>query len=161
VTNSILIADDSAVIRRSLRSLIGGHKELTVCGEAENGAEAVEKAHKLKPDLILMDFSMPIMNGLDAATQLKKDSPRVPIVMLTMFKDKFLEEHAYKAGVSLVLSKEESMGRVADFTAFCSSQIPEKDVRQPYSQQSKTPRTLTSHEASAEQPSPENCSTTE
>jgi DNA-binding NarL/FixJ family response regulator len=115
VTNSILIADDSAVIRRSLRSLIANHKELTICGEAENGAEAIEKAHKLKPDLILMDFSMPLMNGLDAATQLKKDSPRVPIVMLTMFKDKFLEDRAYKAGVSLVLSKEESMVRVADY----------------------------------------------
>jgi DNA-binding NarL/FixJ family response regulator len=62
-----------------------------------------------------MDFSMPLMNGLDAATQLKKDSPRVPIVMLTMFKDKFLEDRAYKAGVSLVLSKEESMVRVADY----------------------------------------------
>jgi two-component system vancomycin resistance associated response regulator VraR len=115
VNNSILIADDSEVIRRSLRNLIGNQSGLTVCGEAENGVQAIEKAHKLKPDLILMDFSMPLMNGLDAATQLKKDSPRVPIVMLTMFKDKFLEERAYKAGVSLVLSKEESMGRVADY----------------------------------------------
>jgi len=115
VTSSILIADDSAVIRRSLRNLIANHKELTICGEAENGAEAIEKAHKLKPDLILMDFSMPLMNGLDAATQLKKESPRVPIVILTMFKDKFLEDRAYKAGVSLVLSKEENMGRVADY----------------------------------------------
>jgi two-component system vancomycin resistance associated response regulator VraR len=115
VNHSILIADDSEVIRRSLRNLIGTQAGLTVCGEAENGVQAIEKAHKLKPDLILMDFSMPLMNGLDAATQLKKDSPRVPIVMLTMFKDKFLEERAYKAGVSLVLSKEESMGRVADY----------------------------------------------
>jgi two-component system vancomycin resistance associated response regulator VraR len=115
VANSILIADDSEGIRRSLRSLIGGYKELTVCGEAENGCEAIEKAHKLKPDLILIDFSMPVMNGVDAATQLKKESPRVPIVMLTMFKDKFLEDRAYKAGVSLVLSKDGSMGRVADY----------------------------------------------
>src|SRR5882724_3690304 len=115
VTSSILIADDSAAIRRSLRSLLANHKELTICGEAENGAEAIEKAHKLKPDLILMDFSMPLMNGLDAATQLKRESPRVPIVMLTMFKDKLLEDRAYKAGISLVLSKEENMGRVADY----------------------------------------------
>ncbi|HEX4486105.1 MAG TPA: response regulator transcription factor [Terriglobales bacterium] len=115
MNNSILIADDSEVIRRSLRNLIGTQTGLTVCGEAENGVQAIEKAHKLKPDLILMDFSMPLMNGLDAATQLKKDSPRVPIVMLTMFKDKFLEERAYRAGVSLVLSKEESMVRVADY----------------------------------------------
>ena len=125
---SILIADDSEVIRRSLRSLIGNHKELTICGEAENGAEAIEKAHKLKPDLILMDFSMPLMNGLDAATQLKKDSPRVPIVMLTMFKDKFLEDRAYKAGVSLVLSKEESMGRVADYARILLKPDTPKEV---------------------------------
>jgi DNA-binding NarL/FixJ family response regulator len=115
VANSILIADDSEVIRRTLRNLIAGYKELSICGEAENGQEAAEKAHRLKPDLVLIDFSMPVMNGLEAASHLKQDSPKVPIVMLTMFKDKFLEERAYKAGVSLVLSKEESMARVADY----------------------------------------------
>ena len=115
MTNSILIADDSEVIRRTLRNLLGGYKDLKVCGEAENGQDAIQKAHHLKPDLVLMDFSMPIMNGLDAASHLKKQSPKIPIVMLTMFKDKFLEQRAYKAGVSLVLSKEESMSRVADY----------------------------------------------
>ena len=111
MANSILIADDSEVIGRTLRNLIAGYKELSICGEAENGQEAVEKAHRLKPDLVLIDFSMPVMNGLEAASHLKKDSPKVPIVLLTMFKDKFLEERAYRAGVSLVLSKEESMAR--------------------------------------------------
>lgn len=113
--NSILIADDNEVIRRTLRNLIRKYKELTICGEAENGLEAIEKAKKLEPDLILIDFSMPVMNGLDAACELKKGRPKVPIMMLTMFKDKFLEERAYRAGVSLVLSKEENMARVADY----------------------------------------------
>lgn len=126
--NSILIADDSEVIRRTLRNLIGGHKDLNVCGEAENGQEAIQKAHHLKPDLVLMDFSMPIMNGLDAASHLKKQSPKVPIVMLTMFKDKFLEQRAYKAGVSLVLSKEESMSRVADYARILLKPEPEGPV---------------------------------
>ena len=80
MTNSILIADDSEVIRRTLRNLLGGYKDLKVCGEAENGQDAIEKAHHLKPDLVLMDFSMPIMNGLDAASHLKKQSPKIPIV---------------------------------------------------------------------------------
>ena len=86
MTNSILIADDSEVIRRTLRNLLGGYKDLKVCGEAENGQDAIQKAHHLKPDLVLMDFSMPIMNGLDAASHLKKQSPKIPIVMLTTFK---------------------------------------------------------------------------
>jgi DNA-binding NarL/FixJ family response regulator len=115
MASSILIADDNEVIRRTLRNLIGTYKELSVCGEASNGQEAVEKAKELQPDLVLLDFSMPVMNGLEAASELKKGRPLVPIVMLTMFKDKFLEERAYKAGVSLVLSKEESMKRVADY----------------------------------------------
>jgi DNA-binding NarL/FixJ family response regulator len=115
MTNSVLIADDNEAIRRSLRNLFGMHSDLTICGEAEDGCQAVEQARKLHPDLILLDFSMPNMNGLEAASQLKGLSPGVPIVMLTMFKDKFLEDRAYKAGISLVLSKEENMVRVADY----------------------------------------------
>lgn len=75
-----------------------------------------------------MDFSMPIMNGLDAASHLKKQSPKIPIVMLTMFKDKFLEQRAYKVGVSLVLSKEESMSRVADYARILLKPEPKSPV---------------------------------
>ena len=128
MTNPILIADDREVIRRTLRNLIGGYNDLKVCGEAENGKEAIEKAHHLKPDLVLMDFSMPIMNGLDAASHLRKQSPKIPIVMLTMFKDKFLEQRAYKAGISLVWSKEESMSRVADYARILLKPDPEHPV---------------------------------
>lgn len=112
---SVLIADDSEPIRRTLRTLFSKQPDLTICGEAADGCQAVDKARALHPDLILLDFSMPNMNGLEAASQLKGMNPHVPIVMLTMFKDKFLEERAYKAGVSLVLSKEENMARVADY----------------------------------------------
>jgi chemotaxis response regulator CheB len=99
VTNSILIADDSEVIRRTLRNLIGGFSDMKVCGEAENGKEAIGKAHHLKPDLVVMDFSMPIMNGLDADSHLRKQSPKIPIVMLTMSKDKFLDSVPTKPGL--------------------------------------------------------------
>ena len=84
-------------------------------GEATNGRDALEKAHELQPDLVILDFSMPVMNGLETATMLKKTSPRLPIVMLTAFKDRFLEQQAFNAGVSWVLSKTEDVSTVVDF----------------------------------------------
>ncbi len=82
--------------------------EWQVCGEASDGREAVEKAKTLKPDLILMDFLMPNMNGLEAAREIAKLSPRPPILMLTMYMSKQLVEEAQKAGVRGALHKSET-----------------------------------------------------
>ena len=111
----VLIVDDNEAIRRTLRYLFKENPEWTICGEAVNGRDALEKAHELQPDLVILDFSMPVMNGLEAASALKKIQPNLPIVMLTAFKDRFLEQQAFSAGVSWVLSKTEDVSTVVDF----------------------------------------------
>jgi len=74
----ILIADDSPPVRRGLRTLLGQNTDWQVCGEAVDGADAVEKAHQLAPDLILMDFSMPRMDGVQAAREIAKSGTDTP-----------------------------------------------------------------------------------
>lgn len=107
----ILIVDDNYSVRRSLRQLLEKSPEWEVCGEAEDGRQAVEKATALNPDLILMDFLMPNMNGLEAAREIAKLSPRPPILMLTMYMSNQLVDEARRAGVRGALPKTET-GRV-------------------------------------------------
>jgi DNA-binding NarL/FixJ family response regulator len=103
----VLIADDSLHVRRGLCELFERESDFIVCGDAENGEEAVEKAQQLHPDLILLDLSMPVMNGLDAARVLKQLMPSVPIIMFSMFSDSCTEADARSAGVSEIVSKSE------------------------------------------------------
>jgi CheY-like chemotaxis protein len=84
VAKTVLIADDSAAVRLSVRLLLEGrHKELVVC-EAVDGIDAVEQAKKSKPDLILLDLAMPRLNGAEAAAVLKNDLPETPVILFTM-----------------------------------------------------------------------------
>src|SRR5579859_4603920 len=109
-TKSILLVDDRDFERFAIRAAIEGLTKYQVCGEARNGVEAVEKAEELKPDLVIMDLAMPLMNGLEAAKILKDAMPQVPIVMLTLYAD---AEHGPKLepnGVAKVLSKVDGLG---------------------------------------------------
>jgi DNA-binding NarL/FixJ family response regulator len=115
VQRKILIVDDSEVMRRILKNLLEKNQEWTVDAEATDGRDAVEKAKKLRPDLTILDFSMPAMDGLELAGELKRIDPQMPIVMLTAFKNESLNRKAYKAGVTWVLSKSEGIDRVYDF----------------------------------------------
>jgi DNA-binding NarL/FixJ family response regulator len=113
---SIMIVDDNECIRRSLRKLFSKNPDWTVCAEAADGRDALVKAQKFHPEFVVLDFCMPDMDGLEAAPKLKEISPNSPIVMLTAFKDNFLEEKAYKAGVSWVLCKTtDKITKVIDF----------------------------------------------
>ena len=94
---SIMIVDDSEIIRRNLRHLFQSNDEWIICAEAVNGRDAIEKAQEFHPDFIVLDFFMPSMDGLEVAPRLKGISPKSPIVMLTAFKDRYVEEKAYKA----------------------------------------------------------------
>ena len=105
----ILIADDNQAVRRAMRHMLEKEPDYKVCGEAEDGRDAVEKVKDLQPDLVVVDFSMPIMNGLEVARALKRARPGIPIVLFTMFKDRFLEDEAFASGVSVVVSKEEDI----------------------------------------------------
>lgn len=107
MSHTVLIVDDSLVIREALCELFAGEEDFDVCGEAENGREAVEKAQKLHPELILLDLSMPVMNGLDATRVLKRLMPGVLVIMFSGYSDSFTEQEARSAGVSAIVSKSE------------------------------------------------------
>jgi two-component system response regulator NreC len=106
---TILIADDHSHIRAALRALFASQPEFSICGEAKNGDEAVAKARELHPDLIVLDMSMPILNGLEATQMLRKIMPDVPIVLFTGHRTKFSDAYAAAAGVTVVVSKEQDI----------------------------------------------------
>jgi DNA-binding NarL/FixJ family response regulator len=110
----ILIVDDSALTRGLVREFIESRPGIKVCGEAGDGLEGVEKGLELKPDLIVLDFSMPRLNGLQAALMLHEVVPDIPIILFTFFKDAILDRLAHNAGVTTVLSKTDQLGTLAD-----------------------------------------------
>jgi DNA-binding NarL/FixJ family response regulator len=105
----ILIVDDSPEIRRCLRTLLEEQTGWAVCGEATNGLEGIEKAEQLHPDLIVLDLSMPVMNGLQAARRLKQLMPAVPLVMFTNHAADSLMSEALEAGIVSVKDKSEGV----------------------------------------------------
>jgi len=107
MAKTILIVDDNAYIRRGLCELFKRESDFEVCGEAENGKEAIDKALELHPDLIVLDLSMPVMNGLDAARELKRLMPTVPLIMYSAFGDVFGEQQARLIGISELVSKSQ------------------------------------------------------
>ena len=104
---SVLVVDDNASIRQALCRVFTSEAEFDLCGEAENGREAIEKAQVLHPDLIVMDLSMPVMNGIDAARTLKTLMPMVPVIIFSEYSDVFSEQEARSAGISALVSKSE------------------------------------------------------
>ena len=95
----ILVVDDNPAIRRSLRGALEQHQDWRVCDEAGDGEEAVERFRKIRPDVIVLDFQMPEMNGLDAARVISRLSPETPILMVTLDPSKQLFEEARKVGI--------------------------------------------------------------
>jgi DNA-binding NarL/FixJ family response regulator len=108
--NSVLIVDDSEIIRRVMRDFFEALTDWTITGEAGDGSEAIQKARELQPDLILMDFSMPNMNGIEAASVLKNTVPSAHIVVFTMFDDALGSRLSSAAGVDLVIPKADGLG---------------------------------------------------
>ena len=102
----ILIVDDNPSVRASLRMCFKMKTDWIVCGEAENGAAAVELARNVKPDVVVLDYAMPVMNGLEAARALSVLAPECAILMYTMFAAPDLSALASAAGVRVVLSKD-------------------------------------------------------
>jgi DNA-binding NarL/FixJ family response regulator len=109
----VLIVDDHPSIRFLLRSLVET-EDFTVCGEAADGREAVEKAPQLNPDLILLDFSMPNMNGAQAAPVLKRLLPSVPIILFTMHEDSVNSALAAAMNVDRVIAKPDGMTKLLE-----------------------------------------------
>jgi DNA-binding NarL/FixJ family response regulator len=107
-TLSILIADDHPVVRRGLRMLLELHPGWRICSEAGSGSEAIRKTMQLKPDVAVLDISMPDMNGLEAATQIRRASPATRILMLTMHYSEEFVRGAVKAGARGYLLKSDA-----------------------------------------------------
>ncbi|MGC2260600.1 MAG: response regulator transcription factor [Candidatus Sulfotelmatobacter sp.] len=103
----LLIADDSLPLRCGLRTLLELNSDWQVCGEAVDGADAVEKAHELAPDLIVMDFSMPQMDGVQAAQEIAKSGTVTPILLVTLNLSSEITELARNAGLRGAMSKSE------------------------------------------------------
>jgi DNA-binding NarL/FixJ family response regulator len=102
----ILIVDDSAAMRHGVRYVLETHDDWEICGEAADGAEAIEKYRELRPDLLVVDVSMPVMNGLDASLEILKLAPKILILLYTSFLTQELIETAHLSGIRGTLSKD-------------------------------------------------------
>jgi DNA-binding NarL/FixJ family response regulator len=104
----LLIVDDHAVIRRGIQSILRAWPEWEISGEASNGTEAVQLAASLKPEIVLMDISMPGMNGLEASRAIRKTNPEIKIILLTLHDSLEWVETALHAGARGYLLKSET-----------------------------------------------------
>jgi len=113
-TPTLLICDDNPNIRYLLRTYVETRTPFEVCGEAEHGVDAIEKAKKLQPDLILLDLSMPVMTGAEAAVILKRTVPQMKIILFSMHLDDVSKSLGTAIGVDLMLSKSDSIHKLAE-----------------------------------------------
>jgi DNA-binding NarL/FixJ family response regulator len=106
-TLRILIVDDNLFLRQQLRKLLDEHQGWEICGEASDGFDAIEKTKALLPDLVVMDLSMPVMNGLRAAREIRSFSPQTPVIMFSMYLSPHFVHAARDAGARGVVSKSQ------------------------------------------------------
>jgi two-component system, chemotaxis family, chemotaxis protein CheY len=113
IGKTVLIVDDNAAIRKLLVTafLLDGFE---TCGQAANGKEGIEVAKQIRPDVIILDLSMPVMNGLEAASELRKIFSKTPIILFTLYADSVSNKEASKAGITLVLLKAVPPSMVID-----------------------------------------------
>ncbi len=109
---TIFLADDHTIVRQGLAKLLEAEPDLRVIGEAQNGREAVKKVQGLKPDLVIMDIAMPLLNGIEATRQIKKFSPQTKIIILSMHShDRYISE-LISIGASGYLLKDSTGGEI-------------------------------------------------
>lgn len=108
----ILIVEDEVSIRTAVRTFLEHHSQFEVCGEAVNGVEAMEKAVALRPDLIVLDLSMPQMNGVEVASLLRARMPLIPVVVYTMFEDVLGKSLTATLGIAAIVSKSDGLTRL-------------------------------------------------
>jgi CheY-like chemotaxis protein len=122
----VLLADDHAIVRQGLVSLLSDEDAIEIVGEATNGREAVNLADQLRPDVVIMDVSMPVLSGVEATRQIKKELPRTRIIALSMWEQSEVREKMYRAGAeSYVLKTAPSEELVAALRG------PERDTEPP------------------------------
>ena len=109
VAKRVMLVDDNPAIRHALQHVFEFSPEWKICGEAENGREGIEKAKALKPDLIVLDVSMPVMSGIEAARVIHDIMPDVQLILCSLHTDDVLQAEAKSAGVKVVVSKTQNM----------------------------------------------------
>jgi DNA-binding NarL/FixJ family response regulator len=103
-----LIVDDSDLVRQSLRTVLHANPEWEVSGEASNGADALEQFKDSRPNIVIVDFQMPGINGIETARRMMEIAPAVPIVLFTQHASPELEKLALQAGIRKVVSKTDA-----------------------------------------------------
>jgi DNA-binding NarL/FixJ family response regulator len=101
----VLLVDDNPVVRQIVRQVLEKESELRICGEADDGKEAVHKAKLLQPDIVILDLSMPRMGGLEAAPQIRNLLPDACLILFTLYGNEGIERVAKQAGIDAVVSK--------------------------------------------------------
>jgi DNA-binding NarL/FixJ family response regulator len=104
----VLIADDHESVRKGVCVILGTRDDIEVCGEASNGREAIDKARELRPDLIILDITMPVLSGIDAAEVIRSTLPHVPILFLSMHQSRQIVAEAKRIGVQGYVRKSEA-----------------------------------------------------
>ena len=108
----ILLADDFEVVRTGLKNLLSGSEQWEVCGEAEDGLSAVEQAIALTPDVVVLDITMPVMNGFEAAREIRKLAPKTKIVMFSMHDSERMVHEAKEAGADAYIVKSSGVDEI-------------------------------------------------
>jgi len=134
---TILLADDHTVLREGLRLLLEKEEDIQVVGEASDGHQSVREAKRLKPDVVLQDLAMPLLNGLEAARQIAKEVPTTKVLILSAYSDDAHIEHAVEAGAAGYLMKEtvgddllRAIREVAKGNAFFSPAVAKRLLKQ-------------------------------
>ncbi|MGD0425223.1 MAG: response regulator transcription factor [Candidatus Acidiferrales bacterium] len=119
-----LIVDDSELVRKSLRTVLQANPDWEICGEAADGESAVDMFKELHPNIVILDFQMPGMNGIETARRMAEIAPAVPIVLFTQHASTDLERHAREAGIRSVVSKTNAFPMVGMIEALLGPADP-------------------------------------
>lgn len=134
---TVLLCDDHTVVRKGLRLLLDAEADIQVVGEAANGQQSVRETKRLKPDVVLQDLAMPLLNGLEATRQIVKEVPSAKVLILSAYSDDGYIEHAVEAGAAGYLMKEtagddllRAIREVASGNAFFSPPVAKRLLKQ-------------------------------
>ena len=123
---AILVVDDNPKIRHAVGQAFLSDG-FSVCGEAANGEEAISICKRLRPDIILLDLSMPVMNGLQAAPELRRIAPKTPIILFTMYGNALQQHQVAALGIDLVVSKNDPLSEIIEKAhALLEAQQPDR-----------------------------------
>jgi DNA-binding NarL/FixJ family response regulator len=120
-----LIVDDSELVRRSLRTVLQANPEWEICGEAADGTSAVEMFKDLRPNVVILDFQMPGINGIETARRMAEIAPAIPILLFTQHASADLERHAHEVGIRSVVSKTNAFPMIGMIEELLGSTDPQ------------------------------------